>query len=91
MLQIVDAITTPFEDFELVVEPFHESAAGAIDKVIGDLFPPMLQGLQEGIEALQPALSSLLHPGPDFSFRHRLRRGMLKNGGQLLTQPVGLL
>ncbi len=49
----------------------------------------MFQGQQEGIEALQPALSHPLHPGPNLAFRYRLRRRMLKDGRQLLTQVVG--
>jgi hypothetical protein len=81
----------PFQDLDLVVEPFHEAAASSVDKVIGDLFPPMLQGLQEFVEAGQPALLDLSNPGPQFALHFGFGDLEFKDGGQLLAQVVSPL
>ena len=46
MFRIEIAIAVPLQDFELVIETFDEADANSIHKVIGDLFPPVLQGFQ---------------------------------------------
>src|SRR3989304_5047924 len=89
MFQIEDTVATPFQDFELVVEPFNKAAAGSVDKVSGDLLPPMHQGLQERIEALQPTLFNPVDPGPHLPLGDRLRDQLVKDSGQLLAQVVG--
>jgi hypothetical protein len=50
MLTVENAITTPFQDFELVVQPFDKTAVGSMDKVIGDFLPPTIEHFQEFIE-----------------------------------------
>src|SRR3990172_197062 len=86
MLQVENAIAAPFQNLDLVVEPFHEATAGSVDKVVGDLFPPTLQGLQEFSEAGQPAFLDPADPGPQFPLRLRFREALFKDGGQLLAQ-----
>ena len=85
MFQIKDAVATPFQDFDLVVEPFNKSAAGSVDKIIGDLLPPMRQGLQEIVEAFQPTVLDPPDPGSDFTLGDRLRDRQVKDGRQLLS------
>ena len=40
MLEIENAITASFENFDFVVETFDEATVLSQDKVIGNLFPP---------------------------------------------------
>jgi hypothetical protein len=53
MFPVKQIIAAPFQHLELVVEAFHTAAGLPLHEIIGDLFPPVLQGVQEVIEALQ--------------------------------------
>ena len=59
MFTVEQAIAAPFQHLELVVEAFHKAAVLALHEIIGDLFPPVFQGVQEVIEAFQ---STALYP-----------------------------
>jgi hypothetical protein len=86
MLQIENPITTPPQDFELVVEIFHKSTVGSVNKVIGDFHPPIFQGFQELIKAVQPTELDVVDPGLDFAFSNCFRNILVKDGGQLFAQ-----
>jgi hypothetical protein len=51
MLQVEQAIATSFENFDFVVEAFHKTAVGSLEKEIGNLLPPMVQGFDKLIKA----------------------------------------
>jgi len=53
MLLVENAIAASFQHLELVVEAFNEAAVLAKHEIIVDLFPPVFQGVQEVIEAIQ--------------------------------------
>ena len=63
MLEVENAITTPFENLDLVVEPFDEATVLALDEVVGNFLPPSIQQFQKIIIAIQAAFSNLLDPG----------------------------
>jgi len=42
MLDVQDTIATPFDDFDLVIEPFDKSTCLSVKKVIGYFVPPFL-------------------------------------------------
>jgi hypothetical protein len=86
MISIKNAITTPFQGFELVVQPFDKAAVGPIDKVNGGLLPPVLHGLQELVEALQPTFLNPLDPGLDFALGSWFQNRLFKDGRRLLAQ-----
>src|SRR4030067_2179747 len=90
MFQIEDTVATPFQDFGLVVESFNKAAAGSVEKVIGDLLPPMRQGLQECVKALQLAILDPLDPVANFALGDCRRDHLVKDSRQLLTQIVSL-
>jgi hypothetical protein len=43
MLEVEDAITTPFENLDLVVETFHKAVILALDEVVGDFLSPRIE------------------------------------------------
>ncbi len=45
-----DAITTPFERFDFVVQAFDKPAAEPVHKVIDDFIPPVVECFQELVE-----------------------------------------
>ncbi len=90
MLQVEDAITTSFQNFQFVVEAFDKSTTGSIDEVVCDLLPPVFQHLQELVEALQAALLNSLDPSPDLSLSNCFRNLLVKDLCQLFAQGVGL-
>ena len=91
MIPVKNAITTSLQNLELIVQPFDKAAAGSIDKVIGNFFPPMLQSLQKLVETNQPAHPNPFNPGLDFALSDGWRERLVKDSGQLLAQVIGLL
>ena len=91
MNQIENTITAPLQHLELVVQPFDKTAVGPFFEVIGDFFPPSLQGFQKRVEALQAALPDPLDPIPDLSLPHSFGQVLIKDSGQVLAQSIGLL
>ena len=71
MIQVVEAITSPLENLDLVVEAFDKATIGTMNEVVGDFFPPMVERLQESVEAGQATFLDTPDPGLDFSFGHR--------------------
>ena len=53
MFEVENAITTPLEDFDLVVETFHKATILALDEVVGNFLPPGMEQFQEIIETIQ--------------------------------------
>ena len=80
VLEVENAITTTLEDFDLVVEAFDKTAVLSLNKIVGNLLPPGIQQLQEGIKAMQAALLDLLDPVPEFRLGLFLGEAHLKNG-----------
>ena len=62
MLEVENAITTPLEDFDLIVEAFDKAAILALDEVIGNFLPPNLEQFQKIIETMQATFLDLLDP-----------------------------
>ena len=42
MFDVQEAIATPLDDFDLVIEPFHKSTCLSVKKVIGYFIHPFL-------------------------------------------------
>lgn len=61
--EILHAIATTLEHFELIVQAFHSATGPPGDEVVGDFIPPGLQGGEEGVEALQATAFNLSEPG----------------------------
>lgn len=91
MLQVEQAIATPFEQLEFVVQAFDKAAVVTADEIVDDFLPPSAQGVEELIEAVQPTLGDAFAPGSDFGFGRSLGEVSVKNVSQLLLQIVGLL
>ena len=64
--EVENAVTATLEDFDLVVEPFDETAVLALDEIVGDFLAPGIQQLQETIKTMQAAFLDLLDPAPEF-------------------------
>jgi hypothetical protein len=80
MFQVEQAITSPFEDFDLIIEAFHKTTIGTVKKEIGNFLPPIHQCLQKIIKTSQTALFNSFLPGLDFYFCDRLRDVFVKDG-----------
>jgi hypothetical protein len=66
MLEVENAIATPLEDFDLIVETFHKTAILSLDKVVRNFLPPTIEQFQEIIETIQATILNLLDPNSDF-------------------------
>ena len=62
MLEVENTVTTPLENFDLVVEPFDEAAGLAMNEIVGDFLPPGMKQFQEMIKTRQAAFLHLLDP-----------------------------
>jgi hypothetical protein len=54
MFEVINAVTAPLEDFNLVVEPFHKTLVLALDEVVGDFFPPDRKQFQKSSKHCKP-------------------------------------
>ena len=63
-----DAIASPLEHFDFIVESLHESAGLSLDKIVGDFFHVPFERFQEAIKACELAIDYTAHPPSDFSF-----------------------
>lgn len=90
VLEVENAITAPFENLDLVIETFNETAVLSMDKVVGDLLPPPIEHFQEAIKTLQVTSSNLLYPALDYGLCLFLGQVHIKNGRQSFTKHIGL-
>jgi len=88
MLQVEDAIAASLQHFEFVVEPFDEPTVCPTDEVVGDLLPPICQGFQEIVKALQAASLDPFDPGLDFDLGNLFGNLLLKDSRQLLATSL---
>ena len=63
--EVEDAITATLEDFDLVVEPFDETAVLTLDEIIADFLRPGIQQFQEMIKTMPAAFLDLADPGSE--------------------------
>jgi hypothetical protein len=63
LTDIKDAIATPFEHLDPVIEPLNEATAKPFKKVVRDLVEPSLYGSQEVVKRRNVAVSHPLTPG----------------------------
>ena len=85
MLKVVNTVATPLEDLDLVIEALHETAVFSADEIVGDLFPPGLEQLQEIIETVQATFLYFLGPALDFGLGLGLGQVHVKEGGELFA------
>ena len=90
VLEIEDAKTSSFENFDSVVETFDKAAGFSADEVVGDFLPPGKEPLQEILKAVQTTFLNLLDPVPDFGLSLFLREVHLEDGRELFSQEIGL-
>src|SRR6266545_2411509 len=64
MIKIEQAITSPLEYLELVIESFHKATCIAIAKIIRNAIEMSFKQVQKGVKAGQAARPHLLHPLP---------------------------
>ena len=64
MLQVVDPIAAPLQHFDFDIKAFDKTTICPADEVVGDLFPPVCQGLQEIVKALQATCLDPFDPAP---------------------------
>ena len=69
MIEIENAVATPLEDLDLVIESFHKTTILSADKVVGNFLPPVAKQFQEILITLQITILNLLHPSPNFGLR----------------------
>ena len=63
-----NAIATSLEDFNLVVETFHEATIFSVNKKVSDLFPPVTKQTDEVLETKQSTFFHLRYPMQKFRF-----------------------
>ena len=57
-----NAITTPFDRFDLIVQAFHETTVEAMHKIVDDFIQPVVKCGQERIETSQHTAANLMPP-----------------------------
>jgi hypothetical protein len=62
MGRVQNAITPPFDHFNLIVEAFNKAARQPRYEIVRDFVEPGRQGLQKLIEASQLTLVHMFHP-----------------------------
>ena len=90
MRNICDSITTPFEDFDLVVQALLKAARLAVEKVIGDLIEPVIERCQKGFKAFQSTLLHSSDPVGDGARGRFFALLSVKDCAQLFAQVIGL-
>src|SRR6266436_4065322 len=89
MLNVQDTITTPLDDFHLVIEPFHKSTCLSVNKVIGYFIHPLLSCFQKIIEAMYFTVPHTLYPVFDLKLCPAFAHMLLKNLRECITQIIG--
>src|SRR5512147_1782689 len=84
-----DPIAATFKHLDLVIEPFDEATALAVEEVVRALIQATLQGREEAVKAGEPALFDETGPALEvvagFSFAQR----SIEDEGEDLAQPMG--
>ena len=88
MRDVQDTIATPFDDFDLVIEPFYKSTCLPIKKVIGSFIYPFLSRCQERIEAMYRTAFHTLHPSFERILRSPFCHMLLKNLRECIAQLI---
>ena len=88
MPDVQDAIATPLDHFDFVIEPLDKAPCLPIDKVIGDFFQPFLSGGYERIKACYFTDSDFVYPRFHFAFGLTFHQRGIKNGGEFLTEII---
>jgi hypothetical protein len=90
MFEVENAITAPFEDFDLVVETFHKAAILSLDEVVGNFLPLGMEQFQEIAETIQAAFLNPLYPMQHFRLSSFLGQVHIEDGSQLFAQDISL-
>ena len=90
MLEVEQSIATPFQHLEFVIQAFNKAAIISVDEIVEDFLPPAAQSIEELVEAAQSTAGDAFDPGSDFGFGSGWGKALIKNGGQLLLQIMGL-
>ena len=86
-----DAVTTPFDGLDLVVETLNESTGYPLVEVIQNVTPIASQRLDKSGIATNRTEPDLVAPGVKRLLCLRNRVGAIENGSQLLPKGVGLV
>ncbi len=57
-----NAIATPFDRFDLIVQAFHETTVETVHKIVDDFIQPVVKCGQERIETGQYTAADLMRP-----------------------------
>jgi hypothetical protein len=79
MLDVQDAIATPFDDFDLVIEPFYKATCLSVKKVIGYFVHPFLSCRYKSVEAAQCTVSHTYYPVYELRLRSTFSYTLIKN------------
>ena len=77
----VDAVATPFDGFDFVVEPLNEATGYPMVEVVENVLPVALQGFDEFIIARDWAQPDLMTPRADSLFCPRTAVRAIENSG----------
>ena len=88
---LVDAVATPFDGLDLVVQPFNKSTGYPLVEVVENVVPVSFQGFDEAIVTADRAQANLVTPRADGSLCLSNTEWAIENGGQLFSESVGLM
>ena len=89
MLDVQDAIATPFDDFDLVIEPFYKATCLSVKKVIGYVVHPFLSCCYKSVEATQGTVSHTYYPVCELRLRSTFSYTLINNSRSCMTQLIG--
>src|SRR5574341_233479 len=89
MFEIENTIASAFEDFDLVIEAFHETTVLSLNEVVGDFLPPGREQFQEIVKTVQATLLNLLDPAQDFGLGLFLGKTCIEDGREPFSQSIG--
>ena len=84
-----DAITTPLNRFDLVVQTFHETTTEPVNKVVDYFVQPVIECRQELVEAGQRTAADFICPLEQSFLGFLFGQSYLEYGRELLTECVG--
>ena len=90
MLGVENSVTTPLDDFNPVVQSFHESTAVSLQEIVGYFIFARNQGCHETIETANLATFDAGHPAIEQSLRLRSSDIQIEDLRELVSKHASL-
>ena len=90
-LPISEAVAAPLEHFDFVIEPLDKPAGLAAQEIVGNDLKMGGECLDEAIETAQSTVGDAPDPAAQSALALSFRQRGLIDGGQRLTESMGLL